>query len=280
MAEVSEAGALYIDSHCHLADPRWAAELGQVLERASDAGVGRFLQGGVDPEDWERQRELVRRYPGRVWPVFGLHPWWVRDPARTEAEIESALALLEKAVREPDVRAVGEVGLDFAGDPAFREGEIRDRQLRVFERQLEIAEQAGKPVVLHVVRAHGEVLQILERRGRLARGGLSHAFSGSLEIARRSIELGLLISVGGSVVRKKGFETLKRAVVKIPPEALVIESDAPDQAPEGWCERTGLGWNEPSSVLEVARAVAELRGERAEEVLERSARNLLRVFGE
>ena len=271
---------MWIDAHCHLADPRWAVELEQVLERAAKSGVGRFMQGGVDPEDWDRQRELSRRYPGRVWPVFGLHPWWVRDPARTDAEIEGALSLLESAVREPGVRALGEVGLDFAGDPAFGEGKLRERQLRIFERQLEIADKAGKPVVLHVVRAHGEALDVLERRGRPGRGGLNHAFSGSLEVARRYIELGLLISVGGGLVRKKGFETLKRAVVKIPAEALVIESDAPDQPPEGWCGRTGLAWNEPSSVLEVAHAVAELRGERAEAVLERSARNLERVFGE
>lgn len=269
----------WIDAHCHLADPRWVNELNAVLDRSRAAGVGRWLQGGVDPQDWKRQRELVARHPEEIWPSFGLHPWWVRELSRSDSDIKAGLAELEAAILRGEARALGETGLDFSGDPALWEGAAKTRQVAAFEAQLRLGRAHRLPIVLHVVRAHGVALAILEAGGRLAAGGLVHSFSGSFESARRYIELGLLISVGASVVRRKGFETLKRAVVRIPPDALVLESDAPDQPPEGWTERTGSPWNEPASLREVAEAVGKLRGEPPEAVLDRSARNIERVFG-
>ncbi|MCM2277416.1 MAG: TatD family hydrolase [Oligoflexia bacterium] len=259
----------YWDAHCHLADERFGNDLGSVLERARALGIRRFLQGGVGPEDWDRQLRLARERPGEVLPVFGVHPWWAAS--HSVEELEGALGRLEGLA--PAGTAIGELGLDFS-----RRWELtpREPQLHAFRTQLALARQLTKPLVLHVVRAHGEALKLLGEQPPEV-GGLVHSFSGSPEVACQYVELGLLISVSGAVTRK-GAESLRKSVVRIPPECLVIESDSPDQPPEGATTGLASGLNEPLAIFAVAKTVALLRNEAPEAVLERSAENLKRVF--
>ena len=264
-----------IDGHCHLADPRWSdpalgAGLDAALVEARAQGINRFIQGGVGPDDWERQRELAVRYQGEIFCTFGIHPWWVIG--HSDAEVEAAFGRLEKDfLAAPGAVGVGELGLDLSDRAPV--GDIA-RQLKWMERQLDLAEARGLPVILHIVRAHEQALKLLESRPRPSRGGLVHSFSGGGTDAKRYQALGLTLSLSSGVVRK-GFERLKKAVVQVSLETLVIESDAPDQPPP----RLAGGLNRPAAIWDVAEAVGSLRGVSAEAILENSRDRLEKIFG-
>lgn len=256
---MTRLGPGWVDAHLHLADLR-VQDPEALIQRAQSAGIHWFVQGGVGPEDWARQRELAARVPG-VLPVFGLHPYWVAD--HSEEECESALDQLAREIS--GAAALGETGLDFRPHIAK---DSEDRQIQCFEAQLELARVAGKPVVLHIVQAHEEALRVLDLFGTGVRG-MVHAFTGTWPQAQAYLKRGLLISVGGPVCRpeKKG---LHQAVQMIPLESLVLETDSPDQPPPG----VAAGQNEPRTLLQVAEKVAELRGLNAGLLLDKAKENL------
>lgn len=256
----------YTDAHCHLADPRLESELSRIFLESEQNGIERFIQGGVGPEDWERQLSLKSRYPGKIVTAFGLHPWWVAE--RDETQLREAFRKLEGRIAEAD--ALGETGLDHS--PRFAES-TRPLQEEAFELQLGLFQLTRKPLVLHVVRAHERAIQMMHGAGIKAAHGLVHSFSASQEIARKYLDLGLTLSISG-VISRKGFETLRRAVSYIPIDRLVLETDSPDQKPADW-ERD---WNEPVALFRVAREVARIRGVSAEEILLRSSENLKGIF--
>ena len=258
--------APYIDAHSHLADSRFDADRDAVVRRAISAGVGRFIQGGVDPDDWRKQLALRAQCPG-VIPCFGMHPWWVAQAA--ESQCEAAWELLVQMGSQSV--GIGELGLDYL--PCW-DSSTHDRQRRWFIRQLELAINKDKPLVLHIVRAHDDALRILGEHGVPRRGGIVHAFSGSWELAQRYLSLGLHLSVGGPLVRASARK-LARAVTCCPPERLLLESDAPDQPPPQFHGRL----NEPASITFVAETVAALKGLDAEQVLRQSTANSVLLFG-
>jgi TatD DNase family protein len=280
--------ATYIDAHCHLADPRFAGSLEDVLARSREAGIGAWVQGGVDPADWDRQLVIQKQHPGQIYTSFGLHPWWVARSSK--AEFEQGLKLL--AVRFKEADGLGELGLDYGPrleasletNMTLDRDEARAWQSEAFERQLELLKTTPKPLVLHIVRAHEDALDILQKyskAGVFERGGLVHSFSGPREIAQKYLDLGFSLSISGGIVRK-GFETLKRAVSYIPLDRLLVETDSPDQALPNQAQNDRQ-LNEPTALIEIARAIAGLRskhgGESAERILEQSARNITRIFG-
>ena len=230
----------YIDAHCHLADPRLESELPRIFAESEKRGIDSFVQGGVGPDDWDRQLSLKTRYPGKILTSFGLHPWWVAE--RDEKQVRSAFANLKKRIGEAD--ALGETGLDHA--PRIAETS-RPIQELAFELQLGLFKATQKPLVLHVVRAHERALQIIAKAAIKDARGLVHSFSASREIAKKYLDLGLTLSISG-VICGKGFETLRRAVSYIPLDRLVLETDSPDQKPADW-ERA---WNEPVALFRVA----------------------------
>lgn len=256
----------WIDAHCHLADPRLDLGRDALLAQARVAGIGRWIQGGVDPADWDRQLELVARYPGEIVPVFGLHPW--RAALSSESAIKHAVAELEK--RLEDAPLMGEMGLDLV--PRHADGEGLGRQELAFRLQLELAKRSNKPLVLHVVRGHEQALRYLTEAGELPAGGLIHSFSGPYETAKAYVDLGFLVSVGTAVCRL-GHAALKAAIKRLPASALVVETDSPDQAIAG-----AGALNEPVALLEVARAVASLRGVSREEILDTATENMNRIL--
>jgi TatD DNase family protein len=259
-----------MDAHCHLADPRLAEGLDRRLEEARHVGIAGWVQGGVDPEDWKRQRALRARLGPSIVLAFGLHPWWVAK--HTEAELDRGLLLLEAELTQAS--ALGELGLDLF--PRHCPPETLPLQKKAFERQLALAKDTGKPLVLHIVKAHGPALEILKAYGPFPAGGLIHAFGGSAEVAKGYLALGFHLSLGGSVTRE-GFQNLKKAVGSLPLDRLLLETDAPDQTPDlPGLSREAL--NEPRFLLGIAEAVARLRGLEKEELLDRSTENLKRLF--
>lgn len=244
---------LFTDAHCHLPDPR-VTDLDQVLARSRAAGITRWVLGGVGPEDWDAQVRLRERMGPSVVLSFGLHPWRARE--LSEEALAQELALLKE--RLPQAHALGELGLDRMQEEGW------ERQVQAFEAQLALAQ--GKPLILHVVRAHEPVLERLEKGG--PHRGLVHSFIGGPEVARRYLDLGLKLSLSGVVARAKGYEQLKRAVVKLPADAWTLESDTPDQS------HTHGVPSEPADLLVIADAIAALRGSTREAVLIQAETNL------
>ncbi len=249
----------WLDAHCHLAEAPIFERVESVLKRAQTHGIHYFLQGGIGPEDWRRQAELTARFPGQIFPCYGLHPWWI-----AEREVQEARAgLVELSSWGRLGVAIGEVGLDFS---AKIDSKTHALQIELFEAQLELNHNWQKPLILHVVKAHSEALSVLSNSSLPNKRGLVHSFSSNAALVSKYVELGFLISVGPGLI-KKGFETLRKAVVSIPPNHLVIESDAPGQSVP-----------EPAHLIEIAQAVGRLRGEDPGLVLDRSRKNIERVF--
>ncbi|MFV8249572.1 TatD family hydrolase [Bdellovibrio bacteriovorus] len=255
----------WIDAHGHLADLRWQGQVDTIIDEARSKGIAFFMQGGVDPEDWQRQREIKARYPSHIGLCFGLHPYWVA--AHDDDECDQALDLLAQALPEAD--GLGELGLDFR--PHIMKDSM-ERQIGVFEQQLELGHITGKPLVLHLVQAHEESLKIMDVWGLPKQKGMVHSFNGSAYKAQDFLQRGLMLSIGGPVCRPDN-QKLHQAVREIPLEQLLIESDSPDQGPPAYKGRL----NPPESIWEVARTIGELKSLDPLEILDITTANFRRL---
>lgn len=245
------------------------------LSRAVDAGLSGLLLAGVDLADWQAQGEVQRVAPPEltIGTAFGIHPQIVEE--LDEAALDEQLAHLARALAgdEPGLappQAIGELGLD-ALTPARRQA--LPRQERVFRAQLALARQVERPVVLHILRTHGEALRILRRDGVPRCGGVVHSYSGSAELVPDYLALGLHLSFSGAVTWP-GARRLQAAARIVPSERLLIETDAPDQTPEG--HRPGA--NEPATLPAICASLAALRGQDVATLSRITAENAYRLF--
>ena len=250
-----------IDTHCHLDVEEFDADRPAVLERARRAGVVAQLIPAIHRAGWPALLALCRSEEG-LYPALGLHPVYIdrHDPADLDA--------LEALIAGERPLAVGEIGLDHAV-----EGLDQDRQQRFFEAQLAIARSANLPVVLHVRRAHEDVLRLL-RRARV-RGGIAHAFNGSPDLAARYLDLGFKLGFGGMLTFERSTR-LRRLARELPIEAIVLETDAPDLTVASHRGER----NSPEYLPECLAALAEVRGEDAAVLAARTtanARDVLRI---
>lgn len=248
------------DSHCHVDVEDFAPDLDAVLGRAAAVGVKHILVPAIARAGWPRLREVCAAHPG-LHPAYGLHPILLDDHRRDDLE-----ALEHWLARERPV-AVGECGLDF-----YLKGLDPVRQRELFAAQLSLARAHHLPVVVHARRALDGVMQCARRQPGIR--GIVHSFSGSLDQARRLADLGFLLGVGGPVTYPRA-RRIRAVVAAMPLEALVLETDAPDQP---LCGRQGQR-NEPARVAEVLAAVAELRDEDPAEVARVTTRNAAGLFG-
>lgn len=256
----------WIDAHCHLADQRLETHVDHFIAEAEKLGVGFFMQGGVGPEDWQSQMDLAVRFPGKIGLCFGLHPYWVADHDEDLCEIalDSLAPILPKAL------GIGEMGLDFR--PNIMK-DSRERQIEVFENQLELAEAIQKPMVLHLVQAHEQAIRIMDVWGVPAAKGLVHSFNSNWGKAEDFLNRGLYLSLGGPVVWPQN-EKLHQVVKLMPLEYLLLESDSPDQPPP----RFKQSLNQPASVWDVAAKIGELREMPTNDVLDLATQNFKRLF--
>ncbi|GAB6040726.1 TatD family hydrolase [Endothiovibrio diazotrophicus] len=251
-----------IDTHCHLDVSEFDADRPAVLERARRAGVTAQVVPAIDAAG---MAGLLRLCAGEadLFPALGLHPIYL------EHHRPEHLSRLERTIADHHPLAVGEIGLDYY----LRELD-RAAQQRLFEAQLTIARDAGLPVLLHIRKAYDEVGATL-RRLRFLHGGIAHAFSGSLEQARRLLDLGFKLGFGGTVTYP-GSSRIRRLARELPLEALVLETDAPDIPTAA---HRGMR-NGPEYLPEILAALAEVRDQPAEEVAAATtatARALLRL---
>jgi TatD DNase family protein len=229
-----------IDTHAHL-DALEDAD--GAVDRARAAGVTRIVSIGTDPESWRRTLALANRHEG-VYAALGLHPH--------EAGSEEAVEALREALADPRAVAVGETGLDY-----YRDHAPRDAQRRVFEAQLAIAAELGKPAIIHTRAADDDTVSVL---GSFEGTTVMHCFS-SAPLLEPALEHGWYVSFAGNVTYKNAYD-LRAAARAIPTERVLAETDSPYLAPQ---PKRGKP-NEPAYVLHTVAALAEARGEDADEL--------------
>lgn len=256
---------MLIDTHTHLDFPDFDADRAAVLARCRALGVERLVVLGVYQANWQRLWDLVEREDG-LHAAFGLHPVYL-DQHRPE-HLAELRGWLQRLAGNGKLCALGEFGLDW-----YVEGLDRQRQQALFEAQLALACEFALPSLLHVRRAHAPTIATLKRY-RPARGGIVHAFSGSLEEAREYRKLGFHVGLGGAATWPQA-RRLRKVVAQLPLESLVLETDAPDMAPSMHAGQR----NSPEYLPEICRELAELRGISPAELAEASSRNACALFG-
>jgi TatD DNase family protein len=248
-----------VDTHCHLASEQFAADLPEVLQRTWEAGVEHVVVIGESRLAAERALALAAHEP-RLSVVAGVHP---HDAAGWDAGIE---AWLIATLGDPRIVAAGETGLDYHYDHS-----PRDAQQRVFERQLEIAAQARKPVVIHAREADEDVAAILRNHPGVT--AILHSFSSGPGLLRAGLDAGHYVSFSGMVTFKNWRDDA--AVRLVPADRLLVETDAPYLAPVPFRGHR----NEPRNVEQTAVRLAQVRGVATERLIAETGANARRVFG-
>ena len=249
-----------IDTHIHLEFPDFSAEIDAVLDRARLAGVTRMITVGGEKPRNHLIVELIDRYP-QVFGALGIHPHWANSNHPDDE------AWLNQQLSHRKILAVGEIGLDY-----FYNFSPHSTQHTVFVRYLEMAAQAGKPVIIHSRDAFQETFDVLKDFAPLA--GVVHCFSYSEKEAEAFMSLGLHISFCGQITFKKCDE-LRSVACAIPIDRLLLETDCPFLTPE---PKRGKR-NEPAFVAYIAEKHAELRGCTVEEIDTATTRNAEQLFG-
>lgn len=253
-----------IDTHAHLDDERFAADLPAVLDRAAAAGVVRVLTIGVDLATSRAAVELAARHP-QLAAVVGIQPNHAAEAAPTDWDEVAALA------GRPEVVGVGESGLDRHWDRA-----PFPLQEDYFARHLDLARRLGKPIVIHCREAEADVVRVLrvefDRHGPVR--GVMHSFSGDADTAAACVAMGLHVSFAGMLTYKTAAD-LRAVAATVPADRLLVETDSPYLAPVPVRGKR----NEPAFVRHTADGLAAVRGVTVEVIADQTTRNARAVFG-
>ncbi|MBX3396641.1 MAG: TatD family hydrolase [Phycisphaerae bacterium] len=252
---------MLIDSHCHLTSEALFPTVHAVIHRAVDAGVTEFVTIATDLEDAVKAIALSDKYRP-VHVVAGVHP---HEAGKT---VDGWDARLLDIARRDDVFGVGEMGLDYHYDFSDRAA-----QHRVFRRQLEIAVEVGKPVVIHSRDAHSDVMEILRDIAPTS-GAVFHCFTGTRGEADDILDAGYWLSLTGVVTFRRS-DGLREIARSLPADRIMVETDSPYLSPE---PVRNVRPNEPVTVVHTAACIAQVRGISAEELAALATANTRRFF--
>jgi len=247
------------DTHCHLDHTAFDTDRAEILHRCQALAIKTIIVPGVLREGWDKLLTLCSQYDALV-PALGLHPMFVTHHQTSHLD---DLALYAK---QHNLVAVGEIGLDFYHGPLNR-----DVQLRLFQSQLDIASQANLPVILHVRKAHDLTLKTL--RNNFSQGGIVHAFNGSLQQAEQYIALGFKLGFGGMLTYSRANK-LRLLALKLPLDAIVLETDAPDMVVANHKGER----NSPEYIIDSLSALAQIRQLTSKEIARITSLNAQRVL--
>lgn len=253
---------MFTDSHCHLNYKGLVEEQQAVLERARSAGVAAMLNISTRRSEWDEVIGLAE-VEADVWASVGIHP----HEADSHPDVQTA-HLVERAAH-PRVVGIGESGLDYYYDHSDRSA-----QRASFRAHIAAARETGLPIIVHTREAEADTYEILsEEMGKGAYTGVIHCFTASQDFADKALGLGLYVSISGIVTFKNARE-LQSSAIMIPPDRLLIETDAPFLAPVPHRGRPC----EPAFVADTARFLADLRGEEVDQLAERTSTNFRNLF--
>jgi TatD DNase family protein len=272
--------SLLIDSHAHIDSPRYADDREAMLKRAFDAGVEAVLAIGIGegPGEMHRALDICREFNSppqsgagipRLYASAGVYP-------HNTGEINAAvLAKLDGLLAEPEVIACGEIGLDY-----YHEGAPHDVQRRGLIQQLEIAAARKRPILIHcrpkdgATDAWDDLFAVLEGHWKGTRlGGVMHCFGAGWEQARRSLDMGFLVSFAGNVTYPKA-QSLRDVAARVGLEGLLVETDAPWLAPTPQRGKR----NEPAYLVQTAQVLAGLMNVSEQELAAATTGNFNRLF--
>jgi len=258
-----------VDAHAHIEIVANAGvdspEVRQVIEDAAAAGIDRIVQVGYSAEQSQWGADLAALYDGQVLAAVALHP----NEAPVVEDLEADWAIIESLTQQPRVRAIGETGLDYFRTPP----ELRSRQQESFKWHIDLAKRTNKALVIHDRDSHDDVLSILAEVGALEKT-VFHCFSGDVEMAKKCIERGYILSFAGTVTFKNAPQ-LREALAITPIDQILVETDAPFLAPMP--HRGAL--NSPAQIATIVRAMAAERNADVAEFATALSRNAERIFG-
>ena len=258
-----------VDAHAHIeivANTSFdSPEVRQVIEDAARAGIDRIVQVGYSAEQSQWGANLAALYDGQILAAVALHP----NEAPVVEDLDADLAIIENLASQPRVRAIGETGLDYFRTPP----ELRGRQQESFKWHIDLAKRTKKALVIHDRDSHDDVLSVLLEVGAPEKT-VFHCFSGDIEMAKKCIERGYILSFAGTVTFKNAPE-LREALAITPIDQILVETDSPFLAPTP--HRGSL--NSPAQIATIVRAMAQERKADLEEFASSLYRNAERVFG-
>ena len=255
---------MYIDTHAHLTDKIFEGQINDILSEAKQSKVEKIITSGFDLNSSKEALDLAKKYDN-IYCSIGVYPENIYD---YNEQIENQL---KKLSQNKKVVAIGEIGLQYTENMPEHE-----KQKEVFLRQIKLAKDCKLPVVLHCREAYGDMISLLKKnKDLLTFGGTFHCFSGSYEIAKEAIKLGLYISVGG-VSTFKNAQNVKNMLKNIPLENIILETDCPYLIPHSYRGKV----NKPSYIPLIAENLAIIKGcniEQVENITTQNANNLFKI---
>lgn len=258
----------FIDSHAHINDPAFDKDRDEIIARCFACGVERIVEIGCEKSEWQPALDLCAKYPQNFSAVLGLHPIFARTfDEKTIDEIKPYFS-------NPFVRAVGEVGLDYA----YEHESPRQKQREVFASMLSLAKEIQKSAVFHCRKtntpddysAYDDMSALLKD---YEGAGIMHCFSGRWQDAVFALDKGFLIGIN-SIIGYKKNDDLRTSVKKMGIKHIVLETDCPYLPPQS---KRGQR-NDPSNIPEIAQTLAEILGEKIEDVAQITTQNTLKFF--
>jgi TatD DNase family protein len=250
-----------VDTHAHIYADEFDADRDEMITRAKAAGVSPVLMPAVDSESHARMLSLEERYPGDCLSMMGLHPCSVKSNYKDE------LKLIERYISKRSFIAIGETGLDFYWDISYKE-----QQYESLRQHAQWAVQYDLPIVLHSRNATEECIDVMREYRSANIKGVFHCFSGTLEQAKKIIDLDMYLGIGGVLTFKNsGLDKVMNAIGL---DRVVLETDAPYLSPVPFRGKR----NEPSYIHHVAKRLAEIKNIDLVEIEEITTQNAKRLF--
>ncbi|MCL2416336.1 MAG: TatD family hydrolase [Bacteroidales bacterium] len=253
---------IFADSHIHFYFEDFCDDLQECFDRAIKAGVQYMVIPNVDSDTIQPVSEICDRFPNNCFPSIGLHPTHVNENYKTD------LQTMLKAANERHYYAVGEAGLDLYHDKTFF-----SEQIEVFETQIQLAKEKKLPLIIHSRDAFEETMKVLKRFDDGTLRGVFHCFTGSVEQAKRIVDLGFYLGIGGVVTFKNS--KLWQVVEAIDLEHILLETDAPFISPDPYRGKR----NEPAYIPLIAQRIATIKNISLETVAEKTTEQTLKLFG-
>ena len=251
---------MFIDTHSHIYAEEFEADRDQVVERALSADVKYIILPDIDRTTRSSMLTLAEQYPRIMLPLLGVHPTSVN------ASYKEEYAAFEKLLGKYTIHGIGECGIDLYWDKTYYK-----EQIEVFERQLNIAREMNLPVIIHSRESLSEIFTVLKRQHYNMKGIL-HCFPGNTEDAKRAVDLGFLLGIGGVVTYKNSL--MAEVVKEIGTDHLVLETDAPYLTPVPYRGKR----NESSYIPYIAAKIAEILGVDVKKIATTTSNNATNLF--
>ena len=250
-----------IDTHTHLYLKQFNEDIDLVINRSKEIGVKKFIFPAIDSYHFDSMHSLKNKYPDDIYLMSGLHPTDVKEDFKDE------LDFVVNSLKKHDYVAIGEIGIDLFWDKTYLK-----QQQEAFRFQIRLAIKHDLPIVIHCREAFNEIFEILDKENCPKLRGVFHCFTGSLKQAKRAIDLGFVLGIGGVVTFKNGG--IDKFLNQIDLKYIVLETDSPYLAPVPFRGKR----NESSYIIHVVEKLSEVYGLSKKEIADITTKNAEKVF--